>query len=265
MKALNPGHYLMGCRLDNWLRLLRQNRFAIRRESIPQALLITATALATAPLALAENVVYSRRIRATSLAQDPVFIIGHWRSGTTYLQNIMSRDPQFGWADPVSTTTMPICLLMGRAVKSTVRRGLKDARPMDNMHYGLDLPMEETFALLTVSDQSIIHMIAFPQEYRRYLAGAFVEDLPREERAAWERTYDFLLRKLTYICGGKQLLLKSPDNTAHMKELMGMYPDARFINIHRDPYDTIAPPSICFKNKWISFACLPCRRVTWGN
>lgn len=239
MKALNPGHYLMGCRLDNWIRLLRQNRFAIRREGIPQALLITATSLATAPLALAESAIFNRRIRSTPLAQDPVFIIGHWRSGTTYLQNIMSRDPQFGWADPVSTATMPICLLMGRAVAPSVRRGLKDARPMDNMHYGLDLPMEETFALLTVSDQSIIHMIAFPQEYRRYLAGAFVEDLPREERAAWERTYDFLLRKLTYICGGKQLLLKSPDNTAHMKELMGMYPDARFVNIHRDPYDTV--------------------------
>lgn len=37
----------------------------------------------------------------------------------------------------------------------------------------------------------------------------------------------------------KQLILKSPDNTARIRELWGMYPDARFINIHRDPYKTV--------------------------
>lgn len=239
MKPLYSGHYLLSCRLDNWLRLLAENHFHIEREQIPQALYITATSLLTAPFAAAESLLFDRRIRAQAMAKDPVFILGHWRSGTTYLQNLMSRDPQFGWADPVSTTAMPVSLVLRKLVTPAVKKGLVGARPMDNMHYGLDLPMEETFALLSVSDQSIIHMIAFPEHYEQYFTGAFVEDLPREKRAAWERTYDFVLRKLTYVNGGKQLLLKSPDNTAHLKELLGMYPDARFVNIHRDPYVTI--------------------------
>ncbi len=239
MKKLYPGHYLLGCRLDNWLRLLAENRFHIAAENVPEALLITAASAALYPAALAESALFDRRIRATPLERDPLFIVGHWRSGTTFLQNILSRDPQFAWADPVSTSAMPVSLLLGKLLAPAVAKALKNARPMDNLEYRLDLPMEETFALLTMSDESIIHMIAFPENYRRYIAGAFVDDLPREAQAKWERTYDFVLRKLNYEKGGKQLLLKSPDNTAHLRQLMGMYPDARFLNIHRDPYATV--------------------------
>ena len=99
--------------------------------------------------------------------------------------------------------------------------------------------MEETFGVLTISPYSIIHMIAFPENYKKYIEGAFVSDLPVEALRKWERSYDYAVRKLTYIKKGKQLILKSPDNTARVRELWGMYPDARFINIHRDPYKTI--------------------------
>ena len=99
--------------------------------------------------------------------------------------------------------------------------------------------MEETFGVLTISPYSIIHMIAFPENYKKYIEGAFVSDLPVEELRKWERSYDYAVRKLTYIKKGKQLILKSPDNTARIRELWGMYPDARFINIHRDPYKTV--------------------------
>ena len=110
---------------------------------------------------------------------------------------------------------------------------------MDNMEYRLDLPMEETFAMLTITDQHLYHLIAFPENYERYVEYAFLEDLPREQRARWLREYDRFLRKLSLANGGRRLLLKSPDNTARIKELMGMYPEARYINIHRDPYAAV--------------------------
>ena len=66
-----------------------------------------------------------------------------------------------------------------------------------------------------------------------------MSDLPAEALSKWKRSYDYAVRKLTYIKKGKRLILKSPDNTARVRELWGMYPDARFINIHRDPYKTI--------------------------
>ncbi len=247
-KIFYNGHYLMGCRLDNWVRLLVQNRFSVG-ANIPQALYISGASLLLSPFVLAENLIYGKRIRKTEIKKDPLFIIGHWRTGTTYLQNLLSRDPQFGWADPLNTVTISNCLLLGRFLRSAESEALKSARPMDNMEYRLDLPVEETFGVATISPYSIIHMIAFPRNYLRYLPGAFVGDLPEREKRSWQRSYSYVLRKLTYIYHGKQLLLKSPDNTAHIKELMELYPDARFLNIYRDPYVTVMSTIHMFKKQ----------------
>lgn len=229
----------MSCRLDNWLKLLEENHFHIARECIPQALYISATSLVLSPAAAAESLIYNKRIRETKIEKDPIFILGHWRSGTTYLQNVLSRDEQFGWFDPVNTVGLPYSILLGKLIEKPVEKGIANGRPQDNVQYSLDLPMEETFGVLTISPYSIIHMIAFPENYEHYVKGAFVGDLSQEELRRWEQSYDFAIRKLTYIKKGKQLILKSPDNTARIRELWGMYPDARFINIHRDPYKTI--------------------------
>ena len=41
MKAINPGHFLLTCRLDNWVHLLEENHFHIARDRLPQALYIS--------------------------------------------------------------------------------------------------------------------------------------------------------------------------------------------------------------------------------
>ena len=69
MAKLYPGHYLMGCRLDNWLRLLGENRFRVERDKIPEALLITAASAAFYPAALAEEALLRRKLSRTVLAQ----------------------------------------------------------------------------------------------------------------------------------------------------------------------------------------------------
>ena len=48
---------------------------------------------------------------------------------------------------------------------------------------------------------------------------------------------------------GKQLMLKSPDHTCHVGHLMKMYPDAKYVNIHRDPYVTIMSTINMFKKQ----------------
>lgn len=248
-KLINKAHYLLGCRFDNWVRLLWQNRFRIAPGRIPMALFITLTSLLTFPIALLEKLIFDRKIRRSAPEKDPVFIIGHWRSGTTYLQNILSRDPQFGWCDPVSTTTFSISKLLRKPLTRIESGALKTARPMDNMEYKVDLPIEDTFALATISPDSIIHMIAFPHRYKSYLPGAFVSDLSPARQEKWKKTYSYIINKLTWFYGGKQLLLKSPDNTAHMTQLLELYPNAKFVNIHRDPYTTVMSTIHMFKKQ----------------
>ena len=238
-KPFNLSHYLMGVRFDNWLRLLTIARFRLAPERIPQALLITLMSLVLFPFALLEGAACALPIAKTKLKRDPVFILGCWRSGTTYLQNLLTRDPQFAWADPVSTCMFSNSVLLGWLLRGGVANGLKDARPMDNVQYSLDLPMEETFAIANFTPYSIDHMTAFPAAFRSFFKGAFVEDLTPAQRREWKRAYHYMVKKLTWRNGGRQLLFKSPDNTCRIRELLEMYPNARFVTIHRDPYTTI--------------------------
>ena len=235
----NTSHYLLGVRFDNWLRLLWENRFRISPRAIPQALYITGTSLLLFPFALLEAAIFALPIKRSRIKKGPVYIIGHWRSGTTYLQNLMSKDKKFGWFDPVSTATFSNCTLLRPLLAAIQKRALKKARPMDNMEYKLDLPMEEAFALATISPLVIIQMISFPQNFKKYLGTAFLYDLTPSEKREWYSSYDYILRKLTYINKGKPLLLKSPDNTCRVREIKQRYPNAKFVNIYREPYTVV--------------------------
>jgi len=37
---------------------------------------------------------YSRVLNETPVPEDPVFIVGHWRTGSTFLHQLMAQDPR---------------------------------------------------------------------------------------------------------------------------------------------------------------------------
>lgn len=234
----NPAHNLQGCRFDNLLRLFSISRWKLLPKRLPQTALLILTSLLLYPFALLEAAISARPVRREKPA-PPIFILGHWRSGTTFLQNVLTRDPALTFADPVSSATYPYFRLLGWFLKPIQKKALRGARPMDNMKYGLDLPIEDTFAVSTVTPYSIILMCCFPDAWEYYVKTAFVEDLPDKDRLRWRKTYDRVIRKLSMTKGHRPLVLKSPDNTCRVRELMEMYPDARYVCIHRDPYVTI--------------------------
>lgn len=242
-------HYLSACRLDNWFRLLKENKFHISRDRIPQFLYMLLTSILLAPFSLLESIIFGLPIRKHKMKKDPVFIIGHWRSGTTYLQNLLSRDKQFGWCDPVSTTTFCNSYLLGWLTAGIQSKVLDQARPMDNMDYKLDLPMEDVFALNLISTHSIIHLMAFPDNYERYLRESFIDELPPRSQEEWRRSTMYVLKKISLRKKGKQLILKSPDHSCHVGQLMEMFPDAKYVNIHRDPYVTVMSTINMFKKQ----------------
>ena len=83
-KKINLSHNLMGCRLDNWIRLKRSN--PITEENKGQVRLITAVSSILAIPAFLEWLVFYVPIKRTKIKKDPVYIVGYWRSGTTFLQ-----------------------------------------------------------------------------------------------------------------------------------------------------------------------------------
>src|ERR1043165_9972203 len=91
-----PTHTAMGISLPKWLNLLWKNKFAVDFQYWPKALFITLTVLLNVPFQLFEQLWFNKKIKNTKVA-PPVFILGHPRSGTTFLQYVLSKDPNFAY------------------------------------------------------------------------------------------------------------------------------------------------------------------------
>jgi omega-hydroxy-beta-dihydromenaquinone-9 sulfotransferase len=229
---------LAGSSLRNCLRLLADNRPIDPRYWHKAAYVLFMSALGI-PGNLAERVQYDRIVEETTIEQPPVFIIGHWRSGTTYLHNLISQDPQFGCFTSFQAWTPNNCLgVEGKVTRLFLETLLPKKRPMDEVGLSPDAPQEEEFALGNLGPYSFLLGLYFPRNMRKYFDETILfEGLPPEGKAEWQRVYLNILKKASFMAEGKQLLLKNPANTGRIKALLEQFPDAKFVHIHRNPYN----------------------------
>src|SRR5262245_14846118 len=78
-----------------WWKLCAEHGFRIHPIRWPMAFLIGLITPFNSVMGVAQRLRYGRKIEATQIEQPPVFIIGHWRSGTTYLHELMHLDERF--------------------------------------------------------------------------------------------------------------------------------------------------------------------------
>lgn len=232
-------HFLVGCRFDVLIKLLAENKFRIPIQRLLQVIVLLIISLILFPFAIIEEwicsvMVYPRKVKA------PVFILGHWRSGTTYLQNLLAQDPQFAYFDPVTTYTNNNALLLHGMIGAVESGIVSKARPMDNVEYESDSPSEECFSVANRSTMNVVNILVFPENCREYLRKVVISRCRKEEIKDWENAYTKVVSKTAFINHGKRLLLKSPDNTCHITELLKLYPEAKFVHIYRNPYKVIA-------------------------
>lgn len=231
-----PMHTALGISLFAWMNLLWKNRFSIDFQYWPKALFITATVLLNVPFQVWESVRYSRKIKNTKV-NAPIFILGHPRSGTTFLQYILSKDPDFAFCS-VSDGLLPnIFLTTGKFTEGILQAVMPKTRPQDNVRVGADMPIEEEFAMGNICNTSWVHGLYFPKSIYKVFDSyvTFAKGSPKI-RDYWKKHFIFFIKKLSFKYPGKNLLLKSPANTGRLKELYELYPDARFIHIYRDPF-----------------------------
>ncbi len=219
-----------------WPLLLKVHpRFA------PRAALIGMASLASVPLRVLESLLYGKKIDAVELSGPPVFIIGHWRSGTTHLHNLMCQDHRFGYLSTFQAI-LPDCSLIGGSwLKNIMQHIVPLRRPMDNMTWPMQAPQEEEIPLAKVMPHSFYTQFLFPRETRelfdRHVLWHGVSERTKREFA---KKYHRLLQVATLHSGNRQLALKNPVNTARIPQLLALYPNAKFIHIHRCPYDVFA-------------------------
>jgi len=225
---------LVGITNENWRRILKQNPYGVNIKYWPKRVMINFKSKFISRVARLEEEEFSREIEQTEIQMPLIFILGHWRSGTTLLQNYLSLDPQFASPSLNDVLYPNNFLRMTRRGKDRIMTE-NQSRPMDDVQVRGDSPAEDEFALAVLSLKSQLFSWVFPgnrEFYDRYLT---FENVPLDEVEEWKRTFVFYLKKLT-LKYQKPLMLKSPQHTARIRLLLELFPHARFIHIHREPY-----------------------------
>lgn len=225
----------------SWMKLLWENK-RVDRKYLPRAIFVTFVTLGTLPLRVYESVRYGRAVRKTSIQHPPIFIIGHWRSGTTHLHNLLIRDKNLGCVSMWQAFAPGVCLIDERLLKNPFNKIAKKMHPtreIDNIPLSMDNPEEEDLAIANMSPYSYLHMYSFPRRasyyFERYITK--FDALPKSIRTEWGKYYLTMMRKATLKAGGRQLVIKNCADSARIKPLLELFPDAKFIHIYRNPYN----------------------------
>jgi len=225
----------------SWIKLLWQNR-SIDRQFIPRALFVTLVSLLTSPLRIYESLRFGRTVKKTAVHPSPIFIIGHWRSGTTHLHNILVRDKNLGCVSMWQAFAPGLCLIDERVFKNPFNKIAKKWHPtreIDNIPLSMDNPEEEDLAIANMSPYSYLHMYSYPRRatyfFETYIT--YFGNLPKSTLDKWKKVYLLILRKATLKAGGKRLVIKNCADSARIKALLELFPDAKFIHIYRNPYN----------------------------
>ena len=227
---------LAGSTLTNLLRLLAQNQFRIGLIGLPRILYSLLMSSVLSPLNVYEKIKYDKQIKQIVIDKHPIFILGHWRTGSTYLHNLLSQDEQFAYPTTFQTVTPGVFLRFEKWIKPLVDSSLPEKRPQDDVDLNVDLPQEEEYALGNISPYSFYNGWCFPRNMELYNNYVDMKDISKEKIEEFKKIYMYYVKKLTLYYNGKQLVLKNPSNTSRIKILLDMFPDAKFIHIYRNPY-----------------------------
>jgi hypothetical protein len=227
-----------------WLRLLARNRFAVSPSRLPRAFVITLFSIGNTTLRWGQHLRFGRRIAELRIDADPIFIVGHWRTGTTMLHELLALDRRHRCPTTYECLIPNHFLISERLARRWLWFMLPRTRPMDNVRLSFDKPQEDEAALCNLGTPSPFLTVAFPNRPRQHPRYVDMEGLSQAELERWERALRSFLKHVLFKRPG-QLVLKSPQHTFRLKTLARMFPEARFVHLVRDPY-VLLPSTVHF-------------------
>ena len=161
-------------------------------------------------------------------------MLGHWRSGTTLLHELLILDPRHTFPTTYECFEPNHFLWTEWFVAPLTRWILPKTRPMDNMATGWEKPQEDEFALCNMGVPSPYLAWAFPNHGPVHDEYLDLVTLPPAERERWKRAWREFVLRVASVRGGR-IVLKSPTHTARVRTILEVFPEAKFVHIVRDP------------------------------
>jgi len=212
------------------------------------------------PFEFVQFLIFGQRIKKTVISKDPVFILGHYRSGTTYLQKLLVSDKRFGFLtyyDALFPNSNLLLGKMGQLVFQKVIDFFKIKNPFfHNCILQLVEPDEEDDYLMNkASIYSAYWGLIFPKCWQKWLNGS-LQFSTQKYCKGWKKEYLNTIKYVSFKNKGKQLVLKSPPNTERISMLLEIFPEAKFIYIYRNPFQLFYSVKNMWKNTILKYYSL---------
>lgn len=244
-------------RVGAYWHLLSENEFKIHPTRWPMTALSAGCAVVNSTLSGVQSLAFNKKIKATELVAPPIFVIGHWRSGTTLLHELMSLDPKLAFPTTYDAFVPGHSVISRWMFMPFMKLLMPSKRPMDNMSFSASSPQEDDFALLSLNAPTPYRKIAFPNGALQDQWKLDPKNLSAGEIEEIKIQLSYFYKTLT-VQYGKRLVVKSPPHTGRIKLLAEMFPGAKFVHIARHPHKLV--PSTC--RLWRSLYHLQAFQVT---
>jgi omega-hydroxy-beta-dihydromenaquinone-9 sulfotransferase len=228
-------YFWFGMRLRALLKLFKRGHYSFTLNCIPDVLALFLWVPWNSVLYRISEAKYRRRAEALTLDQPPVFVIGHWRTGTTFLHDLFSVDPNLAYPTTYECFFPHHFLLTENTLPRVMKVLLPKKRPQDDVPVGFDRPQEEEFGMLMLGEGTPYLTHAWPRFGPADTEYLDFKGVSEADQKQWADAYMWLYRRLALRHGGKPLVMKTPANAARLKLLTRLFPDARFIYLSRNP------------------------------
>lgn len=222
-----------GMRFGDVVNLLWEGGFRCSLSRIHMPLLLLPVAVMNSALYWLQQLLFGRSTAAKELS-PPLMIVGHFRSGTTHLYELLARDPRFIAPTTYQCFAPNHFLLTQSWLPKFLRWLMPDRRPMDNMAIGLDRPQEDEFAMVAMGGPTMYRRLAFPNEPPVDLATLDMQDIPLQQESRLRKRLTWFYKAVT-LKTDRRLLVKAPPHTGRIVWLAKQFPGVQFLHITRDP------------------------------
>jgi hypothetical protein len=226
-------------------------------SKLPLIIIVYLRYLILEPFRLGEIIIYERKIRKFPLDKI-IFVIGHWRSGTTHLQHLLSLDENHTTSSVYQFLFADNFILTEKWLKPPLNflcRLFKIPYSFQRMPLDLNLPGELESAMCGFCS---LHSYAWGHIFPKncmYWMNKYLFDPKKNDLENWLDDYEFLIKKFSYASGGKIMIVKSPGDTARILALSQRFANSKFIHISRNKKEVITSTSYFWEviQKEISF------------
>lgn len=222
----------------NYLKLLTSGKFHVSFLRLGMAILLTIFSVPNSFLVLIQTLFFGRKIRRTQIEHAPIFVVGHWRSGTTLLHELLALDPNHAFPTTYECFAPQHFLFTTSWIPKLLWFTVPPKRPMDSMPVTFGSPQEDEFALVCMGSPSPYFRLAFPNDKPPYEEFYNMQNASPVDTERFDRDLTYFFKALT-LAKKKRLILKSPTHTGRIKHLLKLFPNARFVHISRNPIHQI--------------------------